>query len=301
MKKILLPFIVLFCISSNIVAQEFNFNVKLNSEKAQTVDPKVFESLELALRDFLNNQKWTVDEYEPEERINCNLLLTISEELSETSFKADLAIQATRPVFNSDYQTALISYVDKGVLFEYEAFQPLEFGDNIFNSNLTSVLAFYCYVILGADYDSFSPFGGEDHYQKAQDILNNVPPSATSRYKGWRSLDGNRNRYWLIESILSPRTRNMRQAMYSYHRLALDTMADDVDGGRAAMMAALKEMDKVNKGYPNAMIVQLFALAKGDEIIEIFKGGSRQQQNDVIRIMSKIDAANAAKYRKIRG
>lgn len=301
MKNILLPFVLILCISSGVVAQEFNFNVKLNSEKAQTVDPKVFESLELALRDFLNNQKWTEDEYEPEERIDCNLLLTISEELSATSFKADLAIQATRPVFNSDYQTALFSYVDKGVAFEYEAYQPLEFGDNVFNSNLTSVLAFYCYVILGADYDSFSSFGGEDYYQRAQDILNNVPPSATSRYKGWRSLDGNRNRYWIIESILSPRTRNMRQAMYNYHRLALDKMAEDVNAGRAAMMNALKEMEKVSKGYPNAMIVQLFALAKGDEIIEVFKGGSRQEQNDVIRIMSKIDAANASKYRKIRG
>lgn len=300
MKKFI-PFIILLLITSVLGAQEFNYQVKLNFEKAQTTDPKVFESLEIALRDFLNNQKWTNDEYEPEERIDCNLQVTISEELSATSFKADIAIQATRPVFNADYQTALLSYVDKGVIFEYEAFQPLEFSDNAFNSNLTSLLGFYCYVILGLDYDSFSPFGGEEHFQKAQDILNTIPPNLTSRYKGWRSLDGNRNRYWMIESILSPRTRNMRQSMYDYHRTALDNMAADKDAGRASMHSALKELEKVSKGYPNAMIIQLFALAKGDEIIEIFKGGTRQEQNDVIRVMTRLDPSNASKYKKIRG
>jgi len=300
MKRII-PFIIILCISFGSFAQEFNFQVKLNSEKAQTVDPKVFESLELALRDFLNNQRWTDDEFEPEERIDCNVQLTITEDISATSFKADLAIQGTRPVFGSDYQTALMSYVDKGIVFEYEAFQPLEFTENAFNSNLTSILGFYCYVILGMDYDSFSPLGGEAHYQKAQDILNTVPPGATGRYKGWRSLDGNRNRYWMIESILNPRTRDMRQAMYDYHRSGLDTMVENKDVARATMLAALKKIEKVSKSYPNAMIVQMFALAKGDEIVEIYKGGTRQEQSDVIRIMSRIDAPGASQYQKIRG
>lgn len=279
------------------VAQEFNFQVTLNSEKTQTTDPKVFESLELTLRDFLNNQRWTNDDFEPEERIDCNLLLTITEELSATSFKADFAIQATRPIYNSDYQTALISYVDKGIVFSYEAFQPIEFTENVFNENLSSVIGFYSYIILGLDYDSFSPLGGDAYFQKAQDILNSVPDGI----KGWRSLDGNRNRYWMIESILSPRTAEMRKANYNYHRLALDKMVENKDAARAEMLTALKTLEKVSKGYPNAMIVQMFALAKGDEIIEIFKGGTRQEQNDVIRIMSRLDPSSAAKYRKIRG
>lgn len=300
MKRII-PFITILCISFSCFAQEFNFQVKLNSEKAQTVDPKVFESLELALRDFLNNQKWTDDEFEPEERIDCNVQLTITEDVSATTFKADLAIQATRPVFGSDYQTALMSYVDKGIVFEYEAFQPLVFTENVFNDNLTSILGFYCYTILGMDYDSFSPLGGENFYQKAQDILNSVPPGATGRYKGWRSLDGNRNRYWIIESILSPRTRDMRQAMYDYHRSGLDMMVENKDAARATMLAALKKIEGVSRTYPNAMIVQMFALAKGDEIVEIYKGGTRKEQSDVIRIMSRIDAPGASKYKKIRG
>ncbi len=284
----------------SIIGQEFNFSVQLNSQKAQSTDPKVFESLEIALKEFLNTQKWTNDEFEVEERIECNLILSIEEEISETSFRADLTIQATRPIFNSDEQTTLFTYVDKSVTFSYEAYQPLEFSENVFNSNLTSVLAFYAYVILGLDYDSFSLLGGEKHLQKAQDILNNIPPSAANAHKGWRSLDGNRNRYWIIESILSPRTRAWREAMYSFHRLALDVMADDIDKGRAVMSQALKQVEKASTSYPNAMIIQLFALAKGDQIVEIYKGGTRREQNDVIRIMSKIDAANASKYRKIK-
>ncbi len=290
-----------FCGIGFINAQEFNFRVTLNTQKAQTTDPKVWESLELALQQFLNDRQWSSDTYEPEERIEGNIQITISEELSATSFKADFTIQASRPVFNSDYQTALFTYVDKGVGFEYEAFQPLEFSDNVFNSNLVSILSYYCYIILGLDYDSFAPFGGEKYFQKAQDILNNIPPGAAASYKGWRSLDGNRNRYWLIESILSPRTRNWRKSMYDYHRQGLDVMSDDVAIGRASMAAAIRTIEKVNQDYPNCMILQLFALAKGDELIEIFKGGTRKEQSDIIRVMSKIDAANAAKYRKVRG
>lgn len=300
LKILLLSLVWLAACWPHLTAQEINFNVKIISERAQTTDPKVFESLETAVRDFLNNQKWTNDEFTPEERIDGNLQITIMEEISATTFRADIAVQATRPVYNADYQTTLLNYIDKNNAFEYEAFMPLEFADNTFNSNLTSILAFYCYTILGMDYDTFSEMGGEVHYQKAQDILNTIPPNAVSTYKGWRALDGNRNRYWLMESILSPRTRGLRQAMYQYHRQGLDVMTEDVDAGRSAMHQALKTTEEVSKNYPNAMILQMFALAKGDEIVEVFKGGSRPEQNDVIRVMSRLDAANAAKYRAIR-
>lgn len=288
-------------IGFNAYAQEFNFNVTLNSEKATTTDKKVFESLELTLKDFLNSQKWTEDEFEPEERIDCNVQLTIIEELSANSFKADFIIRATRPVFNSDYQTTLLSYADKGITFEYEPYQPIEYSDNVFTTNLASILAFYSYTILGLDYDSFSPYGGEKYFQKAQDILNAVPPNLTGTYKGWRALDGNRNRYWLIESILSPRTRKLRQAMYDYHRQGLDVMAENVDLGRAKLSKVLDVVEEVNKNYPNAMIIQMFTLAKGDEIVEIFKGGNKNQQDKAIRILTRLDASSANKYRKIRG
>ncbi|MGB1217346.1 MAG: DUF4835 family protein [Saprospiraceae bacterium] len=301
MKKIFLFLCFSLILQGITNAQELNFNLSLNTQQATQADPKVFESLEVALKEFLNNQVWTDDKFEIEERIECNIQITLTKEINVNTFQADIAFQSTRPVYNSDYQTAMLTYVDKNVQFQYEAFQPIEFSDNQFNSNLTSVLAFYVYVILGSDYDSFSPFGGEKHYQKAQTIVNNVPPASAGRYKGWRSLDGNRNRYWLIESILSPRTRSLRQAMYDYHRLGLDETSGNVSKGRAAMIDALRAVEKVSRDYPNAMILQVFALAKGDEVVEVYKGGTRKEQNDAIRIMSRIDASSAAKYRKIRG
>ena len=281
-------------------AQELNASVKVNTQKLQTVDPKVFETLEQSLNEFLNSQKWTGDVFELEERINCNFVLTVQEERSPTSFKADLAIQASRPIFGSTYETALLNHIDKDVTFVYEQFQPLQFSRNVYNDNLSAVLAFYCYLILGMDYDSFSPLGGEPYFQIAQEILNNVPQSAAAANAGWRSLDGNRNRYWIIENILSPRVRPLRQAMYDYHRQALDIMAEDVAAGRVIMSKALEQIGEVNQAYPNSMIVQMFVNSKSLEVVEVYKKGTRQEQDLVIQIMSKIDPTNASRYRSIR-
>lgn len=300
MSKLFFSGILLLTCTAGLVAQELNATVKINTQKLQTADPKVFETLEQTLRDFLNSQKWTDDTYENTERINCNFILTIQQENSATSFKAELAVQSSRPIFGSDQETPLFNYLDKEVAFEYEQFQPLVYTKNAFNDNLSQVLAFYVYVILGLDYDSFSPLGGERYYQTAQEILNAVPSSATATYAGWRSIESNRNRFWIIENLLSPRVRPLRQTIYDYHRQGLDIMSDDVDKGRAAMFAALDQVEKVNQAYPNAMMVQLFSNAKALEIIEIFKRGTLTQQDRVIQIMTKVDATNSAKYRTIK-
>ncbi|MFM9951594.1 MAG: DUF4835 family protein [Saprospiraceae bacterium] len=298
MKKMLFLFFVLTTVG--VQAQELTFSVKINTLKLQTVDPKVFTTLEQSVAEFLNNQKWTDEIFETTERINCNLVLTIQEELSPTSFKADLAIQASRPVYGSTYETRMLNHLDKEVTFSYEQFQPLIYSKNVFNDNLSSILAFYVYVILGMDADSFSLFGGDDHYQTAQEILNTVPQNVASSAAGWRSTEGNRNRYWIIENILSPRVRPLRQGLYEYHRQGLDMMSNDVNTGRAIVLQALEEVDKVNQSYPNAMIVQMFSNAKSDEIVEIFKRGTRQEQDRVVQIMTKVDATNASKYRNIK-
>lgn len=299
MKKILF-FIPLLLAGLYLQAQELNATVRVNVQKLQTVDPQVFETLEQTLLEFLNSQKWTNDVFELEERINCNILLTIQEERSATSFKADLAIQASRPVYGTNYETALFNHIDKDVTFTYEQFQPLQFSQNVFNDNLSTVLSFYAYIILGLDYDSFSPLGGEPYFQIAQQILNSIPQSAAAANPGWRSLDGNRNRYWIIENILSPRVRPYRQAMYEYHRQALDIMAEDVNTGRGIMVNALSQISDVDQAYPNSMIVQMFVNAKSQEVVEIFKKGTRQEQDQVIQIMSKIDPTNSSRYRAIR-
>ena len=298
MRKLLFSLFLLLT-ALRLGAQELNVTVRINTQKLQSTDPKVFATLEATVREFLNTQKWTEEVFELEERINANVLITIQEEISATSFKADIAIQASRPVYGSDYETPLINHIDKGVTFFYEQFQPLQFSQNAFNDNLSSVLAFYAYIMLGLDFDSFSPYGGEPYFQAAQDILNNVTQAAAAANPGWRSLDGNRNRFWLIENILSPRVRPYRQAWYDYHRQGLDLCASDVATGRAIIAAALEEIRNVDQAYPNSMIIQVFTDTKSQEILEIFKRGTPQEQNTVVQVMTRIDASNAAQYRAI--
>lgn len=299
MKKITLLFVVLL-VSTWTFAQELNVEVTVNTPKLQTVDAKVFETFETALQEFMNNQRWTDAEYEQEEKIKVNIQITIDEELSASSFKGELIIQAVRPVYNSDYETAIFTHRDVDFQFEYQEYQPFDYNDNAYDNNLTSFLAFYSYVILGLDYDSFSPFGGTPYFQQAQEILNNVPSGAAAVYKGWRSLDGNRNRYWLIESILSPKTKDYREAMYNYHRQGLDVMAGDPTTGRAFIATALESLQTVNRNYPNSMILQVFSNTKRPEIIDVFVVSPVQEKNKIVQVMSKIDRAQASEYQAIR-
>ena len=300
MKKLLL-FAQLLCLFAlPLQAQELNCQVRINTQKLQTVDPSVFETLQQTIQEFMNSTKWTNDVFDNTERIDCNILLTIQEELSPTRFKADLAIQATRPVFNSNYQTPLLNHIDRELSFTYEQYQPLRFSRNNFNDNLSAVLSFYTYVILGMDYDSYGLYGGEPYYQIANEILTSIPQAATATYSGWQSQDGNRNRFWIIENLLSPRIRPYREAMYNYHRYALDVMSDDAQSGRAVMSQSINVLQDVFQNYPNAMILQMFVNAKSDEVIEVFKRGTPDEKNTIIRVMSRIDASNAAQYRTIR-
>jgi hypothetical protein len=300
MKKLLLFLSVTALTAVALQAQEINASVRINIQKLQQADPRVFETLETAISEFMNDRKWTNDEFEPEERINVNIQLVIQEELSPTSFSADMSVQASRPVFGTDYETPILNFIDKEVTFYYEQYQPIQFSANRFNDNLSSVLAFYAYIILGLDYDSFSLNGGEAQFQEALAIVNNVPESAAAANQGWRSLDGNRNRYWLSENILSPRVRPFRQAWYEYHRQGLDLASKDVATARAIIAAALEQIRSVDNAYPNSMIIQVFSDTKAQEIVEIFKRGTPREQNSVVQIMTRLDATNSNLYREIK-
>ena len=192
----------------------------------------------------------------------------------------------------------MLNHLDQDLEFSYEQYQPLEFSVNVFNDNLSSVLSFYAYIILGMDFDSFSLYGGEPYFQIAQDILNSTPQNGV--FRGWRSMDGNQNRFWMIENILSPRVRPYRETMYNYHRYGLDVMAENPDQGRAIITQYLDNIQDVYQNYPNSMILQMFLNSKSKEIIEIFKRGISTEKDKAIRIMSRIDATNASEYRQIR-
>ncbi|MEN0047950.1 MAG: DUF4835 family protein [Bacteroidota bacterium] len=297
-------FFILFLLANlGLIAQELDFQVTINTPKLQTADPKVFETLETAIQEFMNNTKWTNDVFEQEERIKGSIVLNINDEQSATRFTAEMAIQAVRPVFNSSEETVMFRYQDKDIWFDYEQYQPLIFSQNAYNDHLTAILAYYAYVIIGLDYDSFSPIGGQPYFERALEIVNNIPANVAGTLPaGWRAQDSGKriNRYWLTENLLSPRVRPYRQAMYDYHRQGLDLMSKDAVAGRAIIAQAIDGINGVQRAYPNSMILQLFSDAKSDEITEIFASASMAEKNKVIQVMTRVDGGRSAKYRSIR-
>lgn len=289
-------FIGLLFFSSTVSAQELNCKCSIKTPKVQKTDPKVFEDLRNVIEDFLNNKKWTEDQYEPEEKIDCDLVITIVDEGDNNYFTAEMAIQASRPVFGSTYMSNLITHSDKDIAFIYEQFQPVVYNENSYVDNLSAVLSFYAYFILGLDYDSFSPYGGEDYLNKAQEIVNQVPQSAASQFGGWSNSESTRNRYWMIESTLNPKSKPMRLAFYDYHRTALDQMSEKPDLAKVVLAESLEEIKKVSESYQNAMIVQMFAQAKGAELVEIFTRATKDQKTKIYNVLKTIDPSNASKY-----
>jgi len=301
LRFIILSFFTLYSLASAIAQGELNATVRVSTPQLQRTDRRVFDQLESSLKEFLNNTKWTQDVYEPEERIKCTFIITVSRDLDNNLFEAEIAIQAVRPAFGSTYESPILSHLDKDFTFTYEQNQPIEFLPDGENQNLSLVLAFYVNLILGLDYDSYSLYGGDQYLLMAQQIVTNVQNSTTNRSLGWRPADGgkNRNRYWIIENLLNPRVKPYRAAMYSFYRKGLDMFTINMDQGKTAIIAALEEVDKVNIAYFNSMIVQMFSNCKRDELVEMWKIGPRPQKDRVVQIMSKIDPANGNRYREI--
>lgn len=296
-----------FCLLTLWVARgaaqgELNAIVKINTPQLQRNDRRVFDQLEVALKEFLNTTKWTQDVYEPDERINCSFIITISKEISSTTFEGELAVQSTRRIYGSGYDSPILYHLDKDVTFSYEQNQPIEFlPDATDNQNLSAMVAFYAYIILAMDYDSYSLFGGDQYLVTAQQIVTNIQNSSTNNTPGWRpsSSDKNRSRYWIAENLMNPRVKPMRAAAYSYYRKGLDLFSINMDQAKNSIFSALEEIEKVNASYFNSMIIQMFANAKRDEIVEMWKVASKTQKDRVIQIMSKIDPANSGRYREI--
>ena len=282
-------------------AQELKAEVTVSTPKLQTTDPAVFKTLEKDLREFLNQERWTNDEYKPHERIDCNFSVNITAELGGNAFSADIAIKAIRPVYGTEYRTVLINHVDRDIIFNYQEFQPFENGTEFFKDNLSAVFSFYSQWILGMDAESFTPNGGDPYFRIAQNIINQVPTAVSEADKGWQSLNRKTTRYWIMENLLSPRFTSFREAWYNYHRKSLDIMYANPEQAVATMVEALKEVEKTNVAYPNSIGILMFISTKSEEIVEIMKNANRTQKNTVYDIMRKLDPANSGKYNAIRG
>lgn len=280
------------------MAQELDFNVKVVASTAlDKTDPRIFRALESSIEEFFNNNKWTNDDYEEEERIKGNLQLTIISDPTTTSFTADLLIQSLRPVFGSDYTTTLLNFKESSIPFNYVELQPLEMNVNDFKDNLSSVLLYYIHYILGMDYDSFSPLGGERYFQICQNIASSIPTSVNDR--GW-NITVDISRAKMIETLLSPRSRKVREASYYYHRLGLDEAGNDIGKSKATLLSALKEVQSVNAAAPNSLTVQMFMDSKRKELVDIFLQSDRGQISQVYDILVEIDPSHSDLFNQLR-
>lgn len=212
------------------------------------------------------------------------------------SFSATVQIQSARPVFNSNYSTLVLNFADRDWEFEYIESLPLEYNDNTYTANLTSMLAFYAYIIIGMDYDSFSDLGGTPYFQRALMVVNNAQQA---NRPGWQQLGSNRNRYWLIENINNPQFQDIRKALYTYHRLGLDTFSKDPDQARIAILNCLKDVKKARDINPNAIIIISFMDAKSKELANVFSEGNIQVRREAYDVITSIDPTNNASYGKI--
>jgi len=297
MKRLfLLAFLILHVSAS--FAQELNCTVQIQSPQLSDVEKRLFETLRTSITEFLNNTRWTNDIFRTDERIECSMVIIVNEKLSVDEFKGTIQVQSRRPVFKTSYNSLMINYLDQDFSFKYTEFQPLEFNENAYISNLTSVLAYYAFIIIGLDYDSFSSEGGTPYYQKAQQVVNNAQGSGE---RGWRAFESQRNRYWLAENLANPNFKNLRLCLYQYHRLGLDVMSTDLEKGRSVCFDALDLLNKVHQISPLSFLMQQFFVAKSDEVVSMFSNAPADQKAKLVPTLTRVDPANNVKYIKITG
>jgi hypothetical protein len=290
-------YVLLLCFAVSAKAQDLNARVKVVSGKIQTTNTHIFQSLETAMKDFLNGHKWTQDNILPNERIECNFVLNIINWDGNSNFSGELQIQSTRPVYGTSYNTPILNINDKDFDFTYTEGQTVDYTDQSFQSNLTSVMAFYAYIIVGMDYDTFSRLGGTPYFTAAQNVVTNAQAGSG---KGWKAFDGNINRYWLSENLNNKAYVALREFIYDYHRNGLDQMADNAAKGRKAIADVLPTLSQVDRTRLGAMLPLLFFTAKNSELISIFTKGDNREKNDAVTILSAADPANGNKYLTIK-
>lgn len=277
-------------------AQELNCQVNVSATQVQTSDRQKFQELQKAVNQFMNDRKWTNRKFRVEERIECSIMINIQKELSTDKFQATLQVQSRRPVYNTSYNSPILNFKDEDFDFEYVKYQTLNFDLNTFQSNLTSVLAYYAYLIIGLDFDTFSQEGGTKYLQNAQTIVSNAQ---NSEAKGWKSFESKQNRYWIIEDLLNGSLKSMRHGMYIYHRKGLDQMADNIEKGRQEVLNALEQFKQARRQKPYLYILEVLMNAKKDEVINIFKKASSMLKPKAVNLLKEIYPAHASEYDKI--
>lgn len=299
--------IVVFCLMTvaAVKSQEIQARLTVMTSKISTqVDKKVFQTLQTALTNFLNSRRWTNDVFQPSEKIECNFLLNIDQELGNNIYKAKLTVQAARPVYNTSYASPIMNFLDDNITFRYVEFQPVEFNENRVQgndplvANLTAVLAYYVNIILGLDYDSFAIRGGDLYFQKAWNIVNNAPEGGD--IGGWKSFESLRNRYWLAENLNNNRFALLHDAIYSYYRSGMDIFFENEDAGRTAILNSLNFLNILNTDNPNSMFIQFFFQGKSNELVKVFSKANADVKTRARELLTRLDITNASAYKELK-
>ncbi|MDR2841426.1 MAG: DUF4835 family protein [Paludibacter sp.] len=295
MKQILT---ILFCCLAvfSITSQELNCNVLINSDQVQGTNRSVFNTLQQSLSNFVNNRRWTTLNYANAERIDCNMNIIIKK-VEDNVFSGEIMIQSRRPVYNSSYTSTLLNFRDNNLTFDYRENDQLEMNENTISSNLTAIMMFYVYIIIGYDMDSYSRLGGTPFFEQAEQIVN---LAQSAEFSGWKAFESTRNRYALINNLMDEAFKKYRNYFYEYHRLGLDEMTDNVANGRARIAAGLPLLRDANRARPSAIVISSFLDAKSDELINIFSQGTDKEKKDAVEILSDVNPTASDRYRSIQ-
>ncbi|RYY54423.1 MAG: DUF4835 family protein [Chitinophagaceae bacterium] len=305
MLKKIFPLLLLLSLSGAVRSQELQARVTVLSQAISSqVNKNIFQTLQTALNNLVNQRKWTKDEFAVNEKIQCNFLLNITKELGDNVYQASLTIQAARPVYNSTYESPMINFIDDQVTFRYQEFQPVEFNENRIQgndpsaANLPAVIAYYVNIILGFDYDSYALRGGDTYFQKAWNIVNNAPESRD--ISGWKSFENLRNRYWLAENMNNNRFGLMHEAIYNYYRSGMDLFYENEDAGRNGILNSLSFLNTLNADNPNSMVMQFFFQGKSRELVNVFSKADTDMKTRARDILTKVDITNTSTYKDIK-
>ncbi|WP_299365851.1 DUF4835 family protein [Winogradskyella sp.] len=294
MRKILVLFALI--LPTVTFSQELNCTVNVIAQLTGNDNNVVFRTLEKQLTEFINNTQWTDKNFSPQERINCSMVINVTN-YENDNFSATLQVSSSRPIFNSTYSSPVYNYNDKDFNFQYLEFQNLVFNPLQFESNLMSVLSFHVFMILGMDADSFALNGGDEYFAQAQIIANY---SQQLNGQGWKLEDGLQSRFALIDNLLSPMFKEIRSTMYNYHIGGLDIMADDPKEGKAKIIEQIPELEKINRRRPNSFLLRVFFDAKSDELMDVLSGGPSVNIADAVDILNKIAPMHSQKWRNIK-
>ena len=278
-------------------SQELNCTVTINSDQVNQTNQQIFQTLERSLTDFINKTKWTNRIYRENEKVNCRMFITVTQ-FENNNFAANIQIQSSRPVYNTSYETPIFNYKDNDFNFNYIEFQPLVYNENVFESNLIAVVAYYAYIILGLDADTFSLEGGTELFKKAQQV---VTQAQGTNFSGWnQSATSNRTRFVLIDNLLSNTFREYRIAMYNYHRKGLDILGDNNSTGKQVISGSMRLFETLIKRRPNAFLIQIFFDAKAEEISNIFSDGPKVDIVSLKETLNRVAPFYASTWNEIK-